>query len=95
VRAALLGLLARNMHAPRIAFLPLNCRRRPQPLPIAAVFDDELQQVETFARITEASAGFEMNVQLLVGLDEPKVVESGGMGEAHARSNFFPAGIAG
>ncbi len=44
----------------------------PQPLRLAAVFDDELQQDETFARIAEARAWFEMDVQLLVGFDEPE-----------------------
>src|SRR5450755_2874172 len=67
----------------------------PQPLRLPAVFDDELEQDEAFARIAVASAGFEMYVQLLVGLNEPEVVESSGMGEAHPGSDLFPAGIVG
>src|SRR5271170_7081833 len=63
----------------------------PQPLRLAAVFNDKLQQNETFARIAEARAGFEMDVQLLVGFDEPEVAETGRMGQAHARRNLFPA----
>ena len=45
----------------------------PQALRFAAVFDDELQQDETFARIAEVRAWFEMDMQLLVGFDEPEV----------------------
>ena len=45
----------------------------PQALRLAAMFDDELQQDEAFARIAEARAGLEMDVQLLVGFDEPEV----------------------
>src|SRR4029077_20643099 len=67
----------------------------PQPLRLATVFDDKLEQDKAFARIAVASAGFEMDVQLLVGLDEPEVVESSGMGEADTRSDFSPAGIVG
>ena len=67
----------------------------PQSLRLATVFDDELQQDETLARIAVARAGFEMDAQLLVGLNEPKVLEPSRMGEAHTRSDFSPAGIAG
>ncbi len=47
-----------------------------QPLRLAAVLDNELQQDETFARIAEARARFEMDVQLLVRFDEPEVARS-------------------
>src|ERR1700722_14527254 len=65
-----------------------------QALRPAAVFDDELQQDEAFARITEARARFEMDVQLLVRFDEPEVAETGGVSQAHTRGDFFPARIA-
>src|ERR1035441_2427575 len=45
----------------------------------AAVFDDKLQQNETFTGVAEASAGVEMNVKFLVRFNEPEVAESGGM----------------
>ena len=48
----------------------------PQPLRLAAVFDDELQQDQTFTRIAVPRAGFEMDAQLLVGFDEPEVAET-------------------
>src|ERR1700683_2566776 len=65
----------------------------PQPLRLAAVFNDELQQDEAFARIAEVRAGFEMDVQLVVGFDEPEVAEAGGMSQAHTRRDLFPAWI--
>src|ERR1035438_10559687 len=62
----------------------------PQPQRLAAVFNDELQQDETFARIAEARAGFKMYVQLLVGLDEPEVAEACGMIQANTRRDLLP-----
>ena len=49
------------------------------------MFDDELQQDETFARIAIAAAGFDMNMQLVVGIDELEVVETGQVGQAYTR----------
>src|SRR5580658_2664901 len=66
-----------------------------QPLRLAAVFDDELQQDETFARVAEARAWFKVDVQLLVGFDEPEVAEASGMRQAHPRCDLLPARIAG
>src|SRR5580700_12284440 len=63
----------------------------PQPLRLAAVFNDELQQDQAFARIAEARAGLEMDVQLMVGFDEPEVAEAGRMGQAHTRRDLCPA----
>src|SRR6202161_4852345 len=54
----------------------------PQPLRLPPVFDDELQQDETFARIAEARAGFEMDLQFIVGFDEPEVAKAGGMSQS-------------
>ncbi len=67
----------------------------PQPLHLASVFDDELHQDETFARIAVARARFEMEVQFLVGFDEPEVAEAGRMGQAHTRRELLPARIFG
>ena len=67
----------------------------PQPLRLASVFDDELHQNETFARIAVACAGFEMEVQFLVRFDEPEVAEAGRMGQTHTRRELFPARIVG
>jgi hypothetical protein len=64
-----------------------------QPLRLASIFDDELEQDKTFARIAGARAGFEMDVQPLVGFDEPEVTESGRMVQAHAWRDLFPARI--
>src|SRR5580700_8767802 len=64
-----------------------------QAFRLAAVFDDELQQDEAFARIAEARARFEMDAQLLVRFDEPEVAEAGGVGQTHTRSNLFPARV--
>ncbi len=66
-----------------------------QPLRGAAVLDDELQQDHAFARIAEARAGVEVDAQLLVGLDEPEVVEAGRVRQAHAWRDRLPARIAG
>src|SRR5580692_1474896 len=55
----------------------------PQPLRLAAVLDDELQQDESLARVAEARAGFEMNVQLHIRFNEPEIAEAGGMSQAH------------
>src|SRR5580692_6616797 len=55
-----------------------------EPLRLAAVLDHKLQQDKTFARITETGARIEMDVQLLVGLNEPEIAETGGMLQAHA-----------
>src|ERR1700734_759726 len=67
----------------------------PQPLRLAAVFNDELQQDEPFARIAEANAGLEVDVQLVVGFDEPEVAETGRMSQAHTRRDLFPTWIGG
>ena len=58
------------------------------------MFDDELQHNEAFSRVAEAGAGLEMNAQLVVGFYKPEVVKAGGMSEAHARRDLFPAQIA-
>jgi hypothetical protein len=39
------------------------------------VFNHELEQDHSLARIAEVRAGLEVDVQLPVGLDEPKVAE--------------------
>ena len=44
----------------------------------------ELQQAEAFAGVTEACAWIKVDAQFLVGLDEPKVIEAGGVRERHA-----------
>src|ERR1035438_2407672 len=66
-----------------------------EALRCAAVFDDKLQQDETFTGVAELSAGVEMNVKFLIRLDEPEVAESGGMRKTHARRKFSPAWIVG
>ena len=66
-----------------------------EALRLAAVFDDELQQDEAFAGVAEARSRVEMDFQLLIWLDEPEIAESCGMGEAHARGDFFPARVVG
>src|SRR5580698_5723419 len=65
----------------------------PQPLRLAAVFNDKLQQDEAFAGVAEVRARFEMDMQLLVRFDEPEVAEAGRMGQAHPRRDLFPAWI--
>src|ERR1700685_3924519 len=57
----------------------------PQPLRRAAVFDNKLQQDETFARITKTRARLKVDVQLVIGFNEPEVAETGRMRQAHAR----------
>src|ERR1700684_1126849 len=57
----------------------------PQPLRLASVLDDELQQDETLARIAEARARLEMDVQLVIRFDEPEIAEPGGVSQAHSR----------
>ena len=64
-----------------------------QPLRGAAMFDSELQQDQAFARVAEARARLEVDVQLLVRLNEPEVGEAGRMRQAHARRYLFPARI--
>ena len=66
---------------------------QPQPLRLAAVLDHELQQDETLPRIAEVRAGLKMNVQFVVGFDEPEVAEAGRMRQAHTRRNLLPARI--
>lgn len=55
-----------------------------------SLFDGELQQAEAFARIAVARAGIEVCAQLLVGFDEPEVVETGGVGQRHACRDDAP-----
>jgi hypothetical protein len=59
----LAGLLGRRLGSLQ-SLRRRNGRKRP-PLRLAAVFDHESEQDETLARIGEARAGFELDVQLL------------------------------
>ena len=83
-------------HAQRLKLASVRSpTSRPRPCGLAPVFDDKLQQDEALAGVAEPCPGVEMDVQLLIRLDEPEVVEAGGMREAHPRRDLLPARIIG
>src|SRR3954471_13581895 len=64
-----------------------------QALSPAAMLDDELKEDQTLARIGVPRTGVEMDVQLLVRFDEPKIRETRGMREAQARRDPLPTRV--
>jgi len=60
---------------------------------VQALLDDELQQVKAFAGVGKTGTGGEVQVNLLIGLQEDKVSEPGGMAEEHARCDGEPTRV--